>query len=261
MPRTSIADRRVQAPRLADMVADRIRELIVSGELRDGERLPPLDAMLEEFGVSGPSMREALRMLESEGLISVRRGNVGGAIVHRPTEMTAAYTLALVLRSRATSLGDVAEALTILDPVCATLCARRADRHETVVRELRQVNKTARDLLEGDEMAFIDAMTSFHEIIVRECGNKSLSLLAGALGSVWVVNVREWARTSAAHGAFPTTAERLAALESHEQVTDLIEAGEDHQAAQAMTEHIDMKQVLRSVDPEQLVSTLAGAQH
>ncbi len=103
------SDGRVQLQRAADVVADRIREQIVSGELADGERLPPLDLLLEEFGISGPSMREALRMLESEGLITVQRGSVGGAIVHRPSYKAAAYTMALVLRSRDTEVADVAE--------------------------------------------------------------------------------------------------------------------------------------------------------
>ena len=112
---TPLSDGRVQLQRAADVVADRIRELIVSGELADGERLPRLDLLLDEFGISGPSMREALRMLESEGLITVQRGSVGGAIVHRPSYKAAAYTMALVLRSRDTEVADVAESLALLE--------------------------------------------------------------------------------------------------------------------------------------------------
>jgi len=61
-----LAERRVRVSRVADVVADRIRDLIVSGQLGDGDRLPHLDVLVEEFGVSAPSMREALRILENQ---------------------------------------------------------------------------------------------------------------------------------------------------------------------------------------------------
>jgi GntR family transcriptional repressor for pyruvate dehydrogenase complex len=245
---SSLAGRPIHAPRLADVVADRIRELIVTGELADGERLPRIEDLLEDFGVSGPSMREALRMLESDGLISVQRGSVGGAVVHRPTEKTAAYTLALVLRSRGTSFGDVAEAMTSLDPVCATLCARRQDRG-AIAHELRAINMTAAALLDSDEAAFAEAMTSFHDVIVRRSGNETLRLLAGAVKSIWTAGPGRKPEP-------PGREEALAALEAHERVADHIEAGNDAQVASAMAGHIDRD--LGSVDRDQLLDAQAA---
>ena len=127
------SDGQLKVPRTADVVADRIRELIVTGQLADGERLPSLHSLLDEFGISGPTMREVLRMLESEGLITVQRGKIGGAIVHRPSYTDAASTMALVLRSHDTAIADVAMSLEILERQCAMLCARRPDRARTVV--------------------------------------------------------------------------------------------------------------------------------
>src|ERR1051325_366736 len=173
----------IHLPRVADVVANRIRELILGGELKDGERLPPLDSLLQQFHVSAPSMREALRVLEAEGLILVQRGSVGGAIVQRPSPKTAAYTLALVLRSQGTQKGDVAEALGLLMPLCAMLCARRGDRKSKVVRDLSKAMNLARELVEGDEEEFNDALMDFHAMLVRSCGNDTLKLLARALGS------------------------------------------------------------------------------
>jgi DNA-binding FadR family transcriptional regulator len=243
----------VQAPRLADQVADRIRELIIDGTLDDGERLPPLEALVEQFGVSIPSIREAVRLLESEGLISVQRGSVGGSVVHRPSDRTAAYTLAMLLRSRKTTLEDVAEAMTLLDPVCAMVCARRSDRKKTVVPELRKVNKTALDLLDEDSLAFTNAMASFHHVIEKYCGNNTLTLLVGALGSIWAVNFREWAVASLIHGSLPDRAQRLRSLEEHERIVDLIADGAEGQVAQAMTEHVDLTPVLKSAGPSRLL--------
>jgi DNA-binding FadR family transcriptional regulator len=240
------------------VVADRIRELIVTGELADGERLPRLEILLEQFGVSGPSMREALRMLESEGLITVQRGSVGGAVVHRPDARTAAFTLAMVMQSRGTELRAVFQSMALLEPVCAMLCARRSDRKRAVVRELRKINASARELIDGDELAWNEAMTSFHKKVVQTCGNDALTLLVGVLESVLLVNVRAWAEASAAHGTYPTRAVRLKNLECHEEICGMIEAGEDLEVVKRMTDHIDeyVDVIYKSggVDPKQSVN-------
>ena len=73
--------------------------------------------LIERFGVSRPSLREALRILETEGLISVVRGVQGGVVVHRPDHRLTARTAALVLQARNVSLADVFDARTIIEPV------------------------------------------------------------------------------------------------------------------------------------------------
>src|SRR5215469_3718883 len=88
-------------------IADELRRLIVSGELSEGDSLGHEPELVERFGVSRPSLREALRILEAEGLISVVRGMLGGVIVHEPDERMAARTAALVLQARNVSLADV----------------------------------------------------------------------------------------------------------------------------------------------------------
>src|SRR6202165_2853661 len=100
------ARRQLRQPRLAELVAESLRLRITSGVLQEGDLLPKLEELIEEFQVSKPSLREALRILETEGLITVRRGNVGGAIVHAPGRQDAGYTIGAVLDSRAGPLGD-----------------------------------------------------------------------------------------------------------------------------------------------------------
>jgi DNA-binding FadR family transcriptional regulator len=259
LPRSSSLGRQVHLPRLADVVAEQIRELILQGDLKDGERLPPLDTLLRQFGVSAPPMREALRILEAEGLVVVQRGSVGGAVVRRPDARTAAYTVALVLRGQGTQKRDVAEALALLEPLCAGLCARRADRKPKLVRELRGLNAASRALIDGDEVAFNDTMAEFHLTLVRRCGNDTVTLLAGALGSIWGADLRSWARSTSAHGTYPTRKERLAGIQLHERVTDLIDAGDESEAAAVMTGHVDMKRIVYQdgIDPTQLVDPQA----
>ena len=133
--------RQMRQPRLAELVAGVLRERIVDGDLGDGDALPGLDKLVQEFGVSPPSLREAQRILENEGLITVRRGNVGGAVVHRPKAETAAYMLGLVLQAEGVPVLDLAVALNHLEILCVKLCASRSDRRRAVVPELRRLHE------------------------------------------------------------------------------------------------------------------------
>src|SRR5256885_7189092 len=71
----------VRVPKAAELVAGHVRSQIVRGELSEGDALPPESALMEQFDISRPTLREAFRILESEGLITVRRGARGGARV------------------------------------------------------------------------------------------------------------------------------------------------------------------------------------
>jgi GntR family transcriptional regulator, transcriptional repressor for pyruvate dehydrogenase complex len=255
---SNLSEGRVQVPRAADVVAERIRELIVTGRLTDGERLPSLDGLLDEFGISGPTMREALRMLESEGLITVQRGKIGGAIVHRPSYADAASTIALVLRSHDTEIADVAQSLAVLERECALLCARRPDRSRTVVPALRALNDTACALVDADELTFTEAMTEFHEELMRGCGLATLALATRAIGAIWLVAVRQWALENDARGDFVTHEERVTWLERQARLVELIEAGDEAGVAQMMTHHFSTVQILGSgLDPTQMVDLRA----
>src|SRR3954452_19976117 len=100
----------VRVPKTAELVASHLRRQIVRGELKEGDALPPETALMEHFGVSRPTLREAFRVLESEQLISVRRGARGGARVHAPDGDVAARYAGLVLQFRGATLEDVYDA-------------------------------------------------------------------------------------------------------------------------------------------------------
>src|SRR5512141_1942510 len=81
-PHTNVPTRQYKQPRLAEMIANDLRNRILNGEIADGEMLPRQEELLEAFRVSMPSLRGALQILETERLITVLRGSVGGAVVH-----------------------------------------------------------------------------------------------------------------------------------------------------------------------------------
>src|ERR1700749_132355 len=132
-----MATQRFRQPRVAELVASQLRDDILSGRLKEGDVLPSQERLFGEFGVSPPSLREAIHILETDGLISVRRGNVGGAVIQRPTGERPAHMISMVLQARSATPVDLSEALTHLEPICAGMCAARDDRMTEVLPYLQ----------------------------------------------------------------------------------------------------------------------------
>jgi DNA-binding GntR family transcriptional regulator len=118
-------------------IADQLRRLIVSGELADGESLGREHDLVDRFAVSHPSLREALRILEAEGLITVKRGVLGGIVVHQPGPRMTARTAALLLQARNVPLADVYEARSMIEPVAARLAAQSRSRRSAATEPRR----------------------------------------------------------------------------------------------------------------------------
>jgi GntR family transcriptional repressor for pyruvate dehydrogenase complex len=245
----------LRQPRLAEMVAGALRVRILSGELADGAMLPKQDELLEEFGVSLPPIREALRILETEGLVTVQRGNVGGAVVHAPQQTKVAYMMALVLQSRQTSLGDVLSAFTAFEPACAAACAARPDRAETVLPVLRATLDAAEGAID-DAATYTGLARQFHIDLVANCGNEAMRLVVGALESLWTVHVDHMARRVERHGGFDDLAARTASARQHEKLYLRIEKGDERGAEQVARAHYSSPEPGwgESVDTDAVVS-------
>ena len=234
---------KLRQPRVAEMLADVLRDRILSGELADGALLPKQDDLLAEFGTSKASAREAFRILETEGLVTVLRGNVGGAVVHRPKPETAAYMLGLVLQSRGVHLSDVGAALQYVEPLCAALCAGRADRAVSVVPRLEAAHQALVDAVnDGDEAAAVPASRTFHEELVKCSGNETMILVAGALESLWSAHEESWSVAASEAGRFPEPLLRKRALQEHEQLIDAIAAGDIDRATRTARRHLTTAQ-------------------
>jgi DNA-binding FadR family transcriptional regulator len=223
---------------VAELVADALRAQIVAGTLPDGSMLPKQEQLIDEFQVSRPSFREALRILESEGLISVRRGNVGGAQVHAPTPANAARTLGLVLQARNVELDDLAAALDAIEPACAAHCAQRADRNVTLVPKLRELNARCAAVEPHDLAGAAVALQEFHQAIIDGCGNETLVIVVGALESLWSLHKKAWADAAEDVGSGPEPNLRASVIAAHEEITDAIEAGDAARAHQLATAHL-----------------------
>ena len=231
------AHRRLSSRRTAEIVADELRRQIIDGRLADGDLLPGQKQLVEQLNVSLVSVREALRILETEGLVSVRRGNRGGAVVHAPAKSGAAYMLGLVLQSDSVPVTDLRTALAELEPSCAALAALRPDRATTLVPELIQSNETLADNL-GDPEKFSEIGREFHHQLARGCGNATMVAVMGSLEALWISQEGEWFDRAKDENAYPTPAKRRAALNAHVKMTAAIADGDVDLARRLAYRHI-----------------------
>jgi len=241
---------RIRQPRVAEILASRLRDDILSGRLKEGDVLPAQEQLLGEFGVSPPALREAIHILETDGLGSVRRGNVGGAVVHLPSAERTAHMIGMVLQSRDSTPADVSGALMYLEPICAGMCALREDRLTEVVPHLEAEIRNQTEQFE-DMGRYVPNARRFHEALVSRCGNEPMILLIGSLEYIWSAHESAvWSDESApispvashAKGAGTeqsmNTGTMRAALRDHQRIVDAIRDGNRSKAIRLAQDHL-----------------------
>jgi DNA-binding FadR family transcriptional regulator len=214
-------------------VADELRARILNGEVSEGDSLGREPDLIEQFGVSRPSLREALRILEAEGLISVVPGMFGGVVVHEPDRRVSARTAALMLQSRNVSLADVYDARGILEPAAVWVIAQSPTR-QAAATELRKLI-AAQEKVIHDPDAYGQANAVFHERLISLAGNETLTIIAEMLSEVVLRAVTAVSKTGP---ATESLAIRRRGLRSQKHVADLIDAGEALQAEAHWRSHM-----------------------
>ena len=226
---------RIRQPRVAEILASRLRDDILSGRLKEGDVLPSQESLFGEFGVSPPALREAIHSLESDGLVSVRRGNVGGAVVRLPSAERTAHMISMVLQARSATPADVSGALMHLEPICAGMCAAREDRMTEVVPQL-QAEIDAQTQQFDDVSQYVPNARRFHEALVSRCGNEPMILLIGSLELIWSAHESSvW--TDESDSAMATGTMR-AALRDHQRLVDAISEGTPARAVRLAQHHL-----------------------
>ena len=232
-----MAEPTIQFRRLAEQVADELRRRILRGELADGSILPKEDELLLQFPVSKPSLREAMRILEAEGLLRVRRGKLGGAVVRRPNAANVAYTVGLVLGSQEVGpLRRRQRAASGRARVCRPVRRSAPTESAQLCPQLRRLHADAVDAVD-DLLLVTSASRRFHESLVSLCGNQTMIILAGALEMLWSAHETSWS-SRVTDGSIVPIDERLAVLEDHRQVIDAIGDGDARRAHDLAAAHL-----------------------
>ncbi|BDH56550.1 FadR/GntR family transcriptional regulator [Tsukamurella sp. PLM1] len=224
----SFKARQVTRPR--DQVEAQLREAILDGRFAQGDKLPPETELAQQFGVSRPTVREALGALVSAGLIRKIPGVAGGSFVNTVTPDSLSQMLSesmdTIVRIGALDIGEITEVRRVLEIPAAEWAAKnRTDEDiaklKSVIEQQKKISINDPDIPEYD--------LRFHTAIGYASGNR---LLAAFIASVH----------NCSHPAqYLHVTKEVAhkALRQHIDITTAIEAGDSVQAAEAMQEHLD----------------------
>jgi GntR family transcriptional regulator, transcriptional repressor for pyruvate dehydrogenase complex len=211
--------------RLRDRATDRILEMVVSGGLSPGERLPPERELCARLNVSRTVVREALNLLEARGLISIEHGR--GAVVSGGNTDAVRDTLGLILRVRPKALWEVLEMRRILEVEISGLAAERATEEDIAAMRVQlERMATSIDAPEG----YAEADAAFHVLFARATHNGVLLTMLEPIVDL----LRASRRVSAARR--PGSA--LRALGEHEEILRCVEAGDAERARREMRAHL-----------------------
>jgi DNA-binding FadR family transcriptional regulator len=219
---------RIHVPKTSEIVADKIRAQIIRGELNAGDTLPPEGQLMDTLGISRPTLREAFRILEAEGLISVVRGSRTGAKVHKPSVELVSRYAGYVLEAQGTTITDLYHARLAIEPSVVRWLA--TDRGAGSMVKLRNLLALMEQLLDEDRHEdFIDRVETFHQTLVAATGLKTITFMSRMLINLAGKHQHEFQRRHPRALDVRRKSHR-AGLKSYQKVVDLIEAGSVEEA-------------------------------
>jgi len=224
----------IRLPKAAEIVARTLRRKIVTGELEADDPLPPEDQLMAEMGVARTTVREALRILESEGLLVVRRGAGGGARIRTPAVPMVSRYIGLLLQYEGATLTDVHKARVMLEAPAAALLAERGTPEIVAVLRGALAEETA---AMDDPAQSGRAHGRFHHLVVQLTGCLTYDVLTSVTNRIIQVQAD---RFLAAHGTEAPTREVMEiAHRAHRKLIDLIAARDVAGAEDLWRRHLE----------------------
>ena len=217
--------RAIKKKRIYEDVVSQIHELIKDGRLKAGDQLPSERELAETFKVSRTSVREALRALETQGLMVTRTG-MGTFVADLPTESLVELLAKLLIEAK-DALADIFEMRKLIEPQIAALAAERASKRD--VERMREILRKQREQISQGVMA-VEADAEFHFSIGQATQNQALQKLVSGLMELLSHSREESLQT-------PGRSED--SLASHERILSAIENHDRNSARKAMLNHIE----------------------
>ena len=217
-----------RADKISEVLARQIVRDIARDGLAPGTMLPPEAAMLRRLRVGRASLREALRILEVYGLITIKPGPGGGPIVHAPTSREFARAATFYYHLRGATLRDLLEARRCLDPLLARLAATSRDAEAiAVLMESVDVSEWAYDV--DDIGTWRRHDFNFHGLVAAATGNRVMDLFGQSLRALF--NDRVGDRMMGAH-------DRDVVRKEHRAIANAIAARDPDAAEGLMAAHM-----------------------
>jgi GntR family transcriptional repressor for pyruvate dehydrogenase complex len=229
----SLAFGPVTVPKASDVLASHLRDQILSGELPEGSALPVERVLASSVGLSRGVVRDALRVLEIEGLITTRPGRAGGSFVRRPDATTLGRSMNVLVGGRGVRFGALLETRDALEPAAAGLAAlHRTDEDLALLDDASQRLSDA----VGDIPRFLQRNVEWHVAVVAASHNEIMKIILDSLSRAIVT-----ATDISEFNSEATMAETLAA---HAKILSAIRAGDQQKASRAMEKHVHGYRVL-----------------
>nr|PZM95904.1 MAG: FadR family transcriptional regulator [Thermocrispum agreste] len=216
----------MQVPKASDVLANDLRERILRGEFPEGTALPPERDLVAQTQMSRTTVREALRILEVQGLVQIRTGRSGGAFVQRPGEAAIANSVSLTIRGRRIRLAALMETREAIEPSCARLAARY--RTDEDLEALERAN--AAMTLDSPLADFLTANIDWHVAVAQASHNELLIGFMRALSRA----IYE----STDNSAFVDAEVRKETIRAHRLIIDAIRDRDPEAAVRRMSRHV-----------------------
>lgn len=227
----------VRSPKTAELVAGTLRRMVVDGQLKDGDFLPNEAELMAHFGVSRPTLREAVRVLESERLVEVRRGSRTGARVRVPGPEIVARPAGLLLELSGATIADVMAARSGIEPMAARLLAESGDA-EAFDELDRMLSEDVPAGWQSDKLA--EATGEFHRRMVELSDNATLTIISGMLHEITVRHTAFAMKER--YEVSKTDYDKL--LRSYRRLMTLLRAGDAAAAEGHWRKHLDVARTM-----------------
>lgn len=228
----------IKDKKVYEQIIDQVKEMIFTGQLKKGDKLPSERVLTEELGVSRASIREAFSALEMIGLIESRHGE--GTFVRENTDENFLKPLPLLFMLEEQAEVELIELRKVLEISCARYAAVRASGEEIV--EIGKYVTTLEANLGNAEVS-LQADRNFHYAIARATGNRLLYKLLNSISEVIDLTIAQ------AIKQIGTDAERTATLiGQHRKIYEAIAQRDATLAGQAMEEHLVWAEYLNEGD-------------
>lgn len=212
--------------KVAERVAMSLLNHITHEGLGAGDPLPNERDMIESFGVSRGTLREALRLLETQGVVTIKPGPGGGPVVRAPTPDVFAGSTTMLMQFIGVTYGEVIAARAEFEPPVAASAA--VARTQAQVAQLRELTEQMRGSVQVREV-FQAHYGSYHLLLGEMTGNRVLLMSNMVFRTIWDALARELEERPA---------DRKRTAEIHEQLTEAIAAREESSAREASEAYV-----------------------
>lgn len=209
-------------------VAHLLLERIMAAKLKPGSSFATEAELLSQFNVSRPTLREGLRILESQGVLDVRPGPGGGIIVGKPSIDLLAHGLSVFLRLHEVPFVTVIKARELIEPALAYEAAVNGTDEDFAELEASIVRMKALNA-QSDQEAFLEENRVFHGVIARASGNKVLEVFWQTISIL---------ATGEHHGIRYSVGNQAHVIKAHQRILEACRARDSDAASAAMESHV-----------------------